>query len=77
MKILSSFMVVPLFLVNSSLHVLSLQWKKLYKYLKTKCCLIYLESEKSKISKKPLTLIRNLISEIPDSFKLFSKTVEK
>lgn len=70
-------MVVPLFLVNSSLHVSSLQWKKLYKYLKTKYCLIYLESEKSKINKKPLTSIRNLINEIPDPFKLFSKTVEK
>jgi len=49
MKKLSSFMVVPLFLVNNSLHVSSLQWKKRYKYLKTKYCLIYPESEKSLI----------------------------
>ena len=40
------------------------------------CCLIYPESEKSSISKQPLTLIRDLTSEIPDEVKLVAKTVD-
>ncbi|MDH5461256.1 MAG: McrC family protein [Candidatus Bathyarchaeota archaeon] len=39
------------------------------------CCLIYPESEKSKISKEPLTLIRDLTAEIPDEVKLYARTV--
>jgi 5-methylcytosine-specific restriction enzyme subunit McrC len=40
------------------------------------CCLIYPESEKYRISKESLTLIRDLASEIPDEVKLVARTVD-
>jgi len=40
------------------------------------CCLIYPKSEKSKISSEPLTLVRDLTSDVPDEVKLFAKTVD-
>lgn len=40
------------------------------------CCLIYPESERSKISKEPLTLVRDLTAETPDEVKLYSRTVD-
>ena len=40
------------------------------------CCLIYPKSEKSKISKEPLTLVRDLTSDIPDEVKLLARTVD-
>jgi len=40
------------------------------------CCLIYPTSEKTKISSKSLTLVRDLTAEIPDEVKLLARTVD-
>lgn len=40
------------------------------------CCLIYPESEKSKISSQPLTLVRDIAAESPEEVKLLARTVD-